>query len=393
MALAKGFKIRGPKGEYVIEKSLKPNPNISHVYLAYAHPRKEWVAVKLPVFSPDRYFKNIRRLEREIAVLKTVKHPNMPELVDSFYLKEQRNDPCAVEEYVRGGLMFDTYKDKPASISEAAQMMISLIDATSALHNSKIILRDLNPRNILMEPKRGPVIIDFNIAYRIGEPCGRSGTDYWSAPEQLDTSFAAPLASAESDIYALAATFVFLVTGHEPSSYYKQRTDLERVHRHLISAGCKPELANHIVASLSFYPSDRDCTLDVLKMALTTARHGGNRRPRKAALYVEGTRFELHGDTEVGRSHRCENCEGKAMIYVDDSIPYVEKHSLQIRSTSESTSLVALPGKNSIAVRKNRGRFTVIPTGKVVLLEDGDEIALAYNEGKGPYKVLKYTEE
>lgn len=79
-------------------------------------------------------------------------------------------------------------------ISYLKSLTIGILNGLDWLHNQGIIHRDINPNNILINDKQGPIIIDFSISYKIPNNNGletdnRKFTDiatgYYKAPELL----------------------------------------------------------------------------------------------------------------------------------------------------------------------------------------------------------------
>ena len=84
----------------------------------------------------------------EIAILKTVDHPNIIKLFDCYY---DNNYYYMVEEFCSGGDLYDYIrKQKFFSEKKAANILNQLLSAINYLHKKHIVHRDLKPENIVL---------------------------------------------------------------------------------------------------------------------------------------------------------------------------------------------------------------------------------------------------
>lgn len=134
---------------------------------------KEEVAVKC-IDEKMLSEKDIKALQREVRILKHLKHSNIISF-KGFYQDKKSAMFFIVTEYCGGGELFDaivakTYYDETAT----RQMMRPLIDAVRYLHVRNVTHRDLKPENILLSlpHKNGKVdvsslkLADFGFAFQ-----------------------------------------------------------------------------------------------------------------------------------------------------------------------------------------------------------------------------------
>lgn len=102
--------------------------------------------------------------------------------------------------------------------AEVDHIATRLIDAVGAVHEAGILHRDIKPANVIMRDGTEPVLIDFGAARQALSAQSRTVhaivTPGYSPKEQYAVDL--DRQGAWSDIYALGATFYFLVTGNAP---------------------------------------------------------------------------------------------------------------------------------------------------------------------------------
>lgn len=177
---------------------------------------------------------DISILKKEMEMLKSLKHPMLPEIYDYF----QESRQYLVMEYIRGEGLHN-YIEREGAVPEkqACKWALQLLELFSYLHGRKppVLYRDLKPENIIVCPDGGLRVVDFGTALysrydnRMAE--NLAGTAGYAAPEQLhgysaqkvkagrktDAAFFGSGVDERSDIYTLGATLYHMLTGHNPA--------------------------------------------------------------------------------------------------------------------------------------------------------------------------------
>jgi PAS domain S-box-containing protein len=131
----------------------------------------------------------------------------------------------------------------PMPLSVFLNMAIAITDTLGKIHAAHVIHKDINPGNIVFNPRTGVVkIIDFGIATRFSRthPTFKSlylleGTPAYLSPEQ--TGRMNRMLDYRTDFYSLGATFYELLTGQLP---FPTRDLLELVHCHIATPPIPP---------------------------------------------------------------------------------------------------------------------------------------------------------
>src|SRR6185436_2283595 len=161
------------------------------------------------------------RFLRESRAIALVSHPN---IVDVFDLGIDGGRAFIVMERLQGETLEALLARKQRlAVSQAVDLLLPVISAAAAIHESGVVHRDLKPGNVMLA-RRGrflvePVVLDFGISrvpdvsveqQTLTEPQALVGTLAYLSPEQLrDARAAGPL----SDQYALGVMLYECVTG------------------------------------------------------------------------------------------------------------------------------------------------------------------------------------
>lgn len=175
----------------------------------------EKVAIKILEKSKILETSDKERVEREIKILKILRHKNIIQLysvihsLTSIYL---------VMEYAEGHELFDyIIKNNRLDEAEACKFYQEIISGIEYLHNLKIVHRDLKPENLLFDYNKNIKIVDFGLSNLYSEkhpllntPCG---SPCYASPEMLTGE---PYLGITSDIWSSGIVLFAMLTGSLP---------------------------------------------------------------------------------------------------------------------------------------------------------------------------------
>jgi hypothetical protein len=172
------------------------------------------VAIKRFTLRSAKTWKDVELAEREATVLASLSHPSLPRYVEHF---EENGALYLVMEKVEGESLAARRRRKESFSQE--QVLRFLRDAAISLaylhgHAPPIVHRDIKPGNVILRPDGSHCLVDFGSVRDSLKPEGGStvvGTFGFMAPEQFQGR-AAPI----SDVYAVGATALSLLSGREP---------------------------------------------------------------------------------------------------------------------------------------------------------------------------------
>lgn len=187
---------------------------MSTVYLAMnERVNRQW-AVK-EILKNDVH--HLHANKREIEMMKKLKHPHLPGIVDVI---ENQDSLLIVMDYIEGRSLQDILSEYGAQTQkDVLKWAKQLCDVLSYLHTRKpaVIYRDMKPANVMLKPDGNIMLIDFGAAreykYQNSKDTISLGTRGYAAPEQYERK---GQSDARTDIYCLGVMLFQLLTGESP---------------------------------------------------------------------------------------------------------------------------------------------------------------------------------
>ncbi|MEG4111171.1 MULTISPECIES: serine/threonine-protein kinase [unclassified Microcoleus] len=179
--------------------------------------------------------------EREAGVLYKLQHNQIPRFRELFRVSiSDRGYLFLVQDYVPGQtyrFLLDARKRQGLRFIEAEinQLLLQILPLLEYIHSLGVIHRDISPDNLILRSSDGmPVLIDFGGVKQVAAtveslfaeangapaPATRIGKLGYAPVEQMQMGIVYP----HSDLYALAATVLVLLTGKEPHQLLDSQT-------------------------------------------------------------------------------------------------------------------------------------------------------------------------
>jgi len=187
------------------------------VRLAVNKQTGEQVAIKIMEKNKIVQNEDKIRIEREIKVLKNLRHPNIVHLYSVIQTDEKI---YLITEYVKGKELFDyIVMKKKLSEDESCLFFQQIISGIEYLHKLKYVHRDIKPENLLInEETKELKIVDFGLSNIVNNPSkdllkSACGSPSYAAPEMLNgEKYRAP----PVDIWSCGVVLYAMICGYLP---------------------------------------------------------------------------------------------------------------------------------------------------------------------------------
>src|SRR4028118_396572 len=216
---------------YEILSKIYESPN-SLVYRAVR--KSSHYRVLLKILKED--YPNPAELTRYKQEYEITRSLQIDGAIKVYELLPYKNTLAMVLEDFGGQSLDILLQSQTLSLSEFLSIAIQIAGALGEIHAANIIHKDINPSNIVYNPKTGQVkIIDFGISTKftrenstLKNPHLLQGTLAYMSPEQ--TGRMNRVLDRRTDFYSLGATFYRLLTEKLP---FETEDPLELVHCHI----------------------------------------------------------------------------------------------------------------------------------------------------------------
>ncbi len=260
-------------------------------YLAQDYVTKERVAIKeyfptefiardkntgfVQLHSEDRGESFLTGKQQFLAEARTLAEFIGDEHIVRIYRYFEENDTAYFAmEYVQGKALNKYIEDRKQLLTadEANEIFLPLMESLANVHTKGIVHRDISPDNIIIQPDGSGKIIDFGAArYSTGEMSK-------SLDVVLKHGFAPPEQYVRrgrqgpfTDIYALAATYYFAITGKVPPDSVERIVDDTLVPPSRQNSAISKKLDPVLTKALAPNYKDRYQSMGEFRAALTKA--------------------------------------------------------------------------------------------------------------------------
>ena len=166
--------------------------------------------------TSEQVFEKYRQaFVREAKMLATLHHPNIVEVLDVF---DENNTSYMVMTFVKGKSLQQIVEVRgKLPYPETVNYIAQITNAVGYIHDHHILHRDIKPDNIMITADFKAILIDFGSAREFEQDKTQVHTSMLThgyAPTEQYTANSRK--GSYTDIYAIGATFYFVLTGKVP---------------------------------------------------------------------------------------------------------------------------------------------------------------------------------
>jgi serine/threonine protein kinase len=208
---------------YQLQQRLGRTAAGHQTWLAVDLESQEQVTLKMLAFSPEMQWEELKLFEREAQVLQALNHPRIPCYRDYFSLEREAGAGLPwfglVQDYIPGFSLQELLeKGQDFSEKKVRKIATEVLEILIYLHelSPPVLHRDIKPSNLIWGEDQQVYLVDFGAVQAQAAVTGVTFT-------VVGTSGYAPLeqfwgrAVPASDLYALGATLIHLLTGVTPA--------------------------------------------------------------------------------------------------------------------------------------------------------------------------------
>lgn len=193
--------------------------------------------------------------EREAKVLLSLSHPSIPSM-HAFFQKDERF--YLVQEFVDGTPLDQLLRERGAlPEAQVRGYVVQVLEVLRYLHsrNPPVIHRDIKPSNLIVDGTGRVYVIDFGAVREAMTRMEGSAATVIGTPgyTPLEQGMGSPVPS--SDIYALGATALHLVSGVSPNEWHDRASG--RMTTLSGKLGCSAEFERVLKKMLAELPDQR----------------------------------------------------------------------------------------------------------------------------------------
>jgi len=233
---------------------------MASVYQALDLRNDRLVAMKVlnPNVAQELQFR--ARFEREIKVLRSLKHPNIVPILDHGHVDEYA---YIVMPFYKGGTLQDRLRKGPLSLEEGARILSQVTAALEYSHKKGIVHRDIKPSNFLLDDHGDALLTDFGLARIHDQSMSLTGSATIGTPAYMSPEQCTGKVDARSDQYSLGVVLYQLATGRLP---FEADTPVALAIKHVSEPMTRPREVNPnvppsveavLMKAMSKSPADR----------------------------------------------------------------------------------------------------------------------------------------
>ncbi len=194
---------------------------------------------------------------------------------------EENNTAYIVMEYLDGKTLKSIAGGSALSFEETKELLEPVCHALMKIHEFKIMHLDVSPDNIMIQEGKRARLLDFGGAKTIGEKEEHDIVSFkrgYAPPEQyMENGRIGPW----TDIYAVAATMYYCMTGRKPIDAMERKAGAELKRFSAMGIKIPAEAEDAIFKALELNPDDRFQSMEAFWNAIDVKKKSASKHSQK----------------------------------------------------------------------------------------------------------------
>jgi serine/threonine protein kinase len=239
-----------------------------------------------------------RQALMEAAVLFTINSSHLPQVYDAF---EDCGRFYLVMQLIEGQNLLEISQQRTTWCSEQEVLywLLPITEVLNELHSRHpaVMHRDIKPGNIIITPDQTAVLVDFGLT-KLYDPDSDTQTNVRAVSEGFSpVEQYVGRTCPQSDIYALAATLYFMLTGHVPPASVQRSVHDTLIPPRKLNPRISPHVEQALLTALALNADYRYASMRDFAAALQSPQ-----APVKLAQPSQSSMFNGYADRTIAGS-------------------------------------------------------------------------------------------
>lgn len=252
------------------------------------------VTIAYQDMSPDAFEKFRKRFHDEAITLCRLDNPHVVHVHDIF---DENGTTYILMDFVVGEtLQRKVEREGALPYDLAVNYMAQLCEAVEHIHSHNILHRDIKPDNIIITPNNNVVLIDFGSARSFVHDQEQKHTAMLTVGYAPIEQYTATSKKGNyTDLYAVGATFYFILTGKKPMPAAERVIEDELQPPNYLNPQVTDAVSRTIMKALNLKPEDRYQTVEDFQRDLLGSAPGSEQK----TVVNEGSTNSVSQDSDT----------------------------------------------------------------------------------------------